>query len=400
MTTRSFIEEEKRRRFGRSDGEEKPRRFGRSNGEEKPDRISNIKKPHILYVDDEEHNLTALKAAFRRHYIVHIAHSAREGIEILKNQPIDLVITDQRMPEMTGVQFFGSSPATPNTIRMVLTGFSDVDAIIKAINTGRVYRYVTNPWDENQLKMTIDGGLKLYNAQQENRSLQKDLEARVEEQDRIIDLFKKYVPEHVIEETLSADEEETSLTAGESRVISVLFTGIQNFPAIAHKLPPDELVPYLNEYFSVMTACVRAHKGSVNKYIGDGMLALFGAPISYIENQEDALECALTMVEQLEGFNEAHHDDIRMDITIGLGINTGEVTVGNVGSEDRLDYTAIGNTVNVASRIASLTKDHPNCILISDSTNNIVGSSYTVESWPPQMVKGKAEAIIVHEVKG
>lgn len=105
MTTRSFIEEEKRRRFGRSDGEEKPRRFGRSNGEEKPDRISNIKKPHILYVDDEEHNLTALKAAFRRHYIVHIAHSAREGIEILKNQPIDLVITDQRMPEMTGVQF-------------------------------------------------------------------------------------------------------------------------------------------------------------------------------------------------------------------------------------------------------------------------------------------------------
>ena len=123
-----------------------------------------------------------------------------------------------------------------------------------------MYRYVTNPWDENQLKMTIDGGLKLYNAQQENRSLQKDLEARVEEQDRIIDLFKKYVPEHVIEETLSADEEETSLTAGESRVISVLFTGIQNFPAIAHKLPPDELVPYLNEYFSVIDSSLIENK--------------------------------------------------------------------------------------------------------------------------------------------
>jgi class 3 adenylate cyclase len=358
-------------------------------------------KPHILYVDDEENNLIALKAAFRRHYRVHTATSAREGVDILKNQPVQLIITDQRMPEMTGVQFLEAvQPEYPDTIRMVLTGFSDVDAIIKAINTGRVYRYVTKPWDEVELKMTIDGGLKLFQAHQENKKLENDLQARVREQDRIIELFKKYVPEHVIKETLNADATDSSLVTGESRIISVLFSGIQNFQTVAAGMAPEKLVAYLNEYFSVMTACVRAHKGSVNKFIGDGMLALFGAPISHIENQENAVECALTMIEQLEGFNESHRDKNGVEISIGVGINTGEVIVGNMGSDDRLEYTAIGDTVNVASRISTLTKGHSNCILVSDSTYQIVRSSFLAEAWPPQTVKGKSDPIIVHQIKG
>lgn len=358
-------------------------------------------KPHILYVDDEENNLIALKAAFRRHYQVHTAISAREGVAILKTMPVELIITDQRMPEMTGVQFLEAvQPEYPDTIRMVLTGFSDVDAIIKAINTGRVYRYVTKPWDESELKMTIDGALKLYRSQQANKKLEADLAEHVKEQDRIIELFKKYVPEHVIQETLSVDENESSLVTGESRIISVLFTSIQNFKTISQRTAPEDLVAYLNEYFSVMTACVRAHKGSVNKFIGDGILALFGAPVSHIGNQENAVECALTMVEQLEGFNEIHKERSGLQVSIGIGINTGEVIVGNMGSEDRMEYTAIGDTVNVASRVASLTKDIPNCILISESTSNIVRTSFLTEQWAPQTVKGKDQPIVVHQVKG
>ena len=131
----------------------------------------NSDKPHILYVDDEENNLVALKAAFRRYYQIHTAKSAREGIAILKQHPVELIVTDQRMPEMTGVQFLEAViPDYPDAIRMVLTGFSDVEAIIKAINTGRVFRYITKPWDEQELKMTIDGALSLFREQQENRT--------------------------------------------------------------------------------------------------------------------------------------------------------------------------------------------------------------------------------------
>lgn len=133
-------------------------------------------KPHILYVDDEEHNLTSFRAAFRRHYTIHTANNAQEGIKILNENDIKLVITDQRMPEMTGVQFLEAViPQHPEVIRMILTGFSDVEDIIKAINTGRVYRYITKPWDENELKMTIDLALESYALKNNNHRLLETL---------------------------------------------------------------------------------------------------------------------------------------------------------------------------------------------------------------------------------
>ena len=101
----------------------------------------------ILYIDDEEDNLTVFNSTFRRNYNVHLALSGREGLEIMKNYDIHLVITDQRMPDMTGVQFLEQIiPLYPDCIRMILTGFSDVQAIIQAINKGRVYRYISKPW--------------------------------------------------------------------------------------------------------------------------------------------------------------------------------------------------------------------------------------------------------------
>ena len=102
---------------------------------------------NILYVDDEENNLTSFKATFRKYYNVYTAQSGREGMNILREHDIKVVITDQRMPEMTGVQFLEAIiHEFPFTIRMILTGFSDIESIIKAINTGRVYRYITKPW--------------------------------------------------------------------------------------------------------------------------------------------------------------------------------------------------------------------------------------------------------------
>ncbi|MCF8296762.1 MAG: histidine kinase [Saprospiraceae bacterium] len=123
----------------------------------------------ILYVDDEEENLVSFRATFRRDYNVLTALTGKEGIEILRNEHVDLVITDQRMPEMTGVEFLEKIlPEFPETTRIVITGYSDIEAVIGAINRGEVYRYITKPWDTNELKMTIENARQMHYLKKEN----------------------------------------------------------------------------------------------------------------------------------------------------------------------------------------------------------------------------------------
>ena len=353
----------------------------------------------ILYVDDEENNLTSFRAAFRRHFKIYTSSSPREAAKILRANEIPIVITDQRMPEMMGVQFLEAIiPEFPDTIRMILTGFSDVEAIIKAINTGRVYRYITKPWDEKELLMTLNGAADLVKLQRQNSQLVEELQRKVQDQERIMKLFQKYVPEHVVEEALSRGEHD-SLLAGESRIVSVMMSDIRNFTSLASNLDPRDVVTFLNDYFTVMTECVERHHGTVNKFLGDGLLAIFGAPVSYLDNQANAVFCALEMVEQLATFNQTYSERLGGDIRIGIGINTGEVIVGNIGSNERMEYTVIGDTVNVSSRIEGLTKLQENAILISQSTYDAVFDVVETEDWGPLDVKGKEEKIRVFEVK-
>ena len=131
-----------------------------------------VEKFSILYVDDELQNLISFKATFRREYEIYTATSGVEGMEILRKKQIHLIITDQRMPEMTGVQFLEKTiPEFPDCIRMVLTGFSDMEAIIDVINTGQIFRYITKPWDETELRMTIENARQMYVLQERNKNL-------------------------------------------------------------------------------------------------------------------------------------------------------------------------------------------------------------------------------------
>jgi serine phosphatase RsbU (regulator of sigma subunit) len=145
--------------------------------------------PPILYVDDEEDNLVVFNSTFRRDYEVHLAKSGQEGLKIMKKHPIQLIITDQRMPEMTGIQFLEKViPDYPDCIRMILTGFSDIEAIIQAINTGRVYRYITKPWSREELKINIDKALETYHLKEENRNLIENLkEANLTLEQKVIE---------------------------------------------------------------------------------------------------------------------------------------------------------------------------------------------------------------------
>lgn len=345
-------------------------------------------KPNILYVDDEKHNLVSFVAAFRRYYNIFTAESGREALAILKKHPIQLIITDQRMPEMTGVQFLEAViPDFPEPMRLILTGFSDIEAIVKAINTGRVYRYITKPWNEVELKVTIDLALKTYFLEQENKRLIARLSEEAAQQKKIMRFFKKYVPEPILNEILS-DFKDAAITNGEHRIISVLFFDISNFSEIAAQLDPQQTVSLLNAYFSLMSDCINNHKGSLNKFLGGGLLALFGAPVSYIDNQYNAACCALEMRALIDGFNAQWEAVMGAKLAIGAGIHTGAVVIGNIGSSDHMEYTVMGDTVNVASGIKALTKNQSNAILIGETTYAPIKESFKVEKLPLQEIKG------------
>lgn len=133
-------------------------------------------KIRILYVDDEDNNLQAFKATFRREYKIFVAINAQEGRNILAQEEIDIIITDQRMPEETGVEFLESIiPIHPNPIRILLTGYTDIQAVIDAINKGQVYHYLTKPWEEDYLRTVIKNAFEIYTLRMENEKLTKAL---------------------------------------------------------------------------------------------------------------------------------------------------------------------------------------------------------------------------------
>ncbi|UKJ08997.1 response regulator [Solitalea lacus] len=131
---------------------------------------------NVLYIDDEPNNLTAFRAAFRRDYTIFTAISAEEGLKVLGENEIHVLITDQRMPKTTGIEFLESILDTyPDPIRMLLTGYADINAVIDAINKGQIYRYISKPWDEYELRQNIENGFDVYMLRKMNKQLTEDL---------------------------------------------------------------------------------------------------------------------------------------------------------------------------------------------------------------------------------
>jgi len=354
---------------------------------------------NILYVDDEEQNLVSFKAAFRRFYTIYLANNGEEGLQFLKTKEIHLIITDQRMPEMTGVEFLERILEDyPDPVRMILTGFSDIDAIANAINSGRVFRYISKPWNQDELKMTIENAKQLYELQQKNKLLLSDLQHTVNEQEKTLKLFMKYVPEPVVNKALNAKG--GSIFKGESRKIAVLFCDLRGFTSLSEEMTPIEVVDFLNKYYSVMSDPIRKYNGIVNQFVGDEIFATFGAPMSYPKNELNAVYCALEMKDKLDVLNEFYKNRLENEVVFGIGINFGEVVAGNLGTEDRLDYSVTGDTVNTGKRIETLSKAHPNDILISEKVYDAVKDKILTKPWGPIDIKGRQGKIQVYQVLG
>ena len=208
--------------------------------------------------------------------------------------------------------------------------------------------------------------------------------------------FGKYLAPEVIKELIS-DPANLKL-GGQRKELSILFSDIRGFTSISEKMSPEQLTDFLGAYLSRMTNVVLEHRGVVDKYIGDAVMAFWGAPVPEKNHAQQAVSAALAMSVELKKLNEENVKKGWPEIKIGIGINSGEVVVGNMGSEKRFDYTVIGDNVNLASRLEGLNKTYGTQILISEATAEQVKDKVEFKELGLVQVKGREEVVKIFEV--
>jgi adenylate cyclase len=215
----------------------------------------------------------------------------------------------------------------------------------------------------------------------------------------IMDIFSKCVSPEVAD-TLWQQRGDLSI-AGERRVVTLIFTDIRGFTTLSESVDSAVVVEWLNEYFSRMHRIVCSYGGHINKFIGDGLMIVFGAPVDRGQKLEAraAVACGLEMLAEVERINAEWKNKDRPQIAIGVGVHTGEATCGVVGAEGRLEYTIIGDTVNLSARLESTTKEKGVPILISDATATLLGIDYETQPLGDVKVKGKNQSTVVFTVK-
>ncbi|HEX8710008.1 MAG TPA: adenylate/guanylate cyclase domain-containing protein [Pyrinomonadaceae bacterium] len=207
--------------------------------------------------------------------------------------------------------------------------------------------------------------------------------------------YGRFLPEYVVKQML--ENPDSFKLGGANQTITVLFADIRGFTRLSEHAQPEKVVQLLNKYFSAMTDIIFAHGGTLDKYIGDGLMALFGAPTATPQDATNAVNAAVAMQRRIIGINEELRAEGFPEIGVGIGLHTGEATVGYIGSERRSEYTAIGDTVNLASRLESNSKGGQ--ILLSDAAMRASESQYPVRPREAIMVKNRVQPVPLFEVE-
>ncbi len=218
----------------------------------------------------------------------------------------------------------------------------------------------------------------------------------LDERDRIKETFNKFHNKEIAEKILTGSVK----LGGERRLATILFTDIRSFTAMSEQMDPAHVVDLLNEYLTRMVAIIRKYGGVVDKYVGDAIMAVWGVPLEKQDDTYKAVAACLAMRLQLSKLNESRIARKEIPLMIGMGLNRGEVIAGNIGSVEKMEYTVIGDTVNVASRIESMTKRFGTDLLVSETVVTAVLNQFWFEKCGNVMVKGKSSAIGMYRVPG
>jgi adenylate cyclase len=255
-----------------------------------------------------------------------------------------------------------------------------------SIGTLHVGNFINNYFSEkilNNLHIFAEGaGIIL-----ENSILFRQV---TEIKDKIHNVFTKFVPQEIIEDLIEKKTVAEQLI-GQKRKVVILFSDIRSFTKISENNSAESVVGFLNRYFNCMVETIKQQGGTIDKFLGDAILAIFGAPKSYEDNEERAVKAALQMIENLKTIETGNLSLPEGGFNIGIGVHSGEAIVGNIGSSDKLDYTVIGDTVNLASRLEGLTKNYGQRLIISEAVENKLSENYFIRLIDTVKVKGKTK---------
>ncbi|MDO8786096.1 MAG: GAF domain-containing protein, partial [Syntrophales bacterium] len=243
----------------------------------------------------------------------------------------------------------------------------------KVLGVIEILNHQHGDFDANDLQLLQSIAASVSIALENSRLYQATL-SMAEHERAIRNMFQKFVPKEVVDKITHDFSGERSVIDG-LKTLTLLNIDIRNFSSLAANIGPQKTVAILNHFFTVMGEIVFKYGGIVDKYLGDGFLAIFGAPISRASDPDNAISAALEMKQNLAAINEYLSGEMEIPLTVGISIHTGEAVVGNIGFDKKMDYTVIGDSVNVVFRLQELTKKNPNIILISEKTRRAVKKS-------------------------
>jgi len=343
-------------------------------------RESGHKGARLLVVDDNKVNRLLLTRSLElQGHSVASAENGRVALDMLRRGGFDLVLLDMEMPEMDGFavleQMIGDLHLRDLPV-IVTSSLEGLDNIVRCIELG-AEDYLPKPVSPVLLKARIGASL---------------------EKKRLRDQQKELVRRFATPE-VAQDLQTSGFALGGKRVhATVMFSDIRDSTALVESLPPEETIDLLNTYYTLMFDAISGHGGVVNLMLGDGLMAIFGAPLPLPDHCQCAVEAALEMIELVDMFGRDRAAAGKPPIRIGIGIATGDMVAGYAGTQERATYTCIGDPVNVASRLESHTKEVGQPILIDDATRAGLRGQISVDALGPVPLRGKARSVDVFAV--
>lgn len=337
---------------------------------------------HILVVDDNKMNRLLLARGLEQQgHRVSFAENGRQALAALRSTPFDLVLLDVLMPEMDGYQVLQELTADTelkNVPVIMVSAVGELDSVVKCIELG-AEDYLPKPINSVLLKARIGSSLE---------------KKRLRDQQR--ELIRKFATKEVAE-----DLEASGFALGGKYVpATVMFSDIRGFTTISESQPPDETIELLNDYYTLMMDAITGERGVVNQIVGDGLMAIFGAPRPCEGRMACAARAALSMIELIEQYDQERTARKLQPIRIGIGVSSGDVIAGYTGTQRRATYTCVGDTVNQAARLEAYTKVAGRPILLDEATRQGLGDAFMLDNLGEVEVKGKAKPVHVFALKG
>jgi len=350
----------------------------------------------LLVVDDNEMNRDMLsrRLAAKGHAVL-VAEDGDRALQMIAEDRPDLVLLDVMMPGISGLEVLQRLRKKYSVSDMPVIMATAMDAskdIVEALRLG-ANDYVTKPLDFPVVLARVQGQLALKRAKDEIQKLAHDLELH----NRFIrHTFGRYLSKEVVSSLLESPE--GLKLGGESRRVTILMSDLRGFTSVSERLGPEQVVRLLNTYLGAMATIILKHQGTIDEFIGDAVLAIFGAPISRDDDARRAVACALDMQLAMEAVNRQNQDEGLPTVEMGIAVHTGPVVVGNIGSQERTKYGVVGPTVNLTGRIESYTVGGQ--VLISEETRKQVEAVVSVAGRQEVQAKGSKEPIVVWDLRG